>query len=60
MSNYDPFSGQQVKFLRSDPSGRWSPIVEPDPEPPTWFQAGCMGVFIGVVLALMFWLGLGA
>ena len=59
MSNYDPFSGHQVKFLRSDPSGRWSPIVEPEPEPPTWLQAGSMGVFIGVVLALIFWLGLG-
>ncbi len=59
MSDYDPFTGQQVRFLRSDPSGRWSPIVEQEPEPATWLQAGMVGTAIGVVLAVMFWIGAG-
>lgn len=54
--NYDPYSGRQIRFERTDPTGRWSPI-EPFMEARriAWLPwAG--GAVMGVVFAVMFFL----
>lgn len=51
--NYDPYSGRQIRFERTDPTGRWSPLYEiPEPQCMAW--AG--GIAMGLVFALLlFW-----
>ena len=52
---YDPYSGKQIGFERTDRSGRWSPIHEPTQE--AWWVAVLGGVFIGACLAITLYLG---
>lgn len=53
--NYDPHSGAQMRFERTDRTGRWSPIAEDDAIPEPKWMAWIGGAAIGLLLALMLW-----
>lgn len=54
---YDPYSNNQLRALRRDPTGRHNPIPEEFDK-----DARCLGVIggalFGCVLALLFWLAI--
>lgn len=55
MSNiFDPYTGHQLRTLRSDPTGRWSPISEPGMQGP-WWLGYLVGIVMACILALMMW-----
>jgi len=53
MSFYDPYTNHQIKALRRDPTGRWSPICSENPSP-EW-HGYAIGAAVGIVFAVMLW-----
>jgi hypothetical protein len=53
---HDPYSGQQIKAYRRDPTGRWSPIIEEDEKEP-WYYGYIIGVLGGIGFAAILFLG---
>lgn len=52
--NYDPHTGAQIRFERTDRSGRWSPIYE-TPSAPEPFWLAVLGVCVfAAIIATMF------
>lgn len=53
---HDPYSGQQLKAFRSDPTGRWSPIVEEEIKDDADLFLIICGTLSGIGFALLiFW-----
>jgi len=55
--NRDPYTGTQTRFERTDRSGRYSPIHEPQVAEPWWY-AVLGGAALGALLALGLYWGL--
>ena len=53
MSFYDPYTNHQIKALRRDPTGRWSPICGENPSP-EW-HGYAIGAAVGIVFAVVLW-----
>ena len=51
MNIYDPHTGQQTRFLRIDPSGRWSPIETTLWSP--WRGVARCSVITGIVIFIV-------
>lgn len=51
MTYRDPYSGHQTAFHRTDPTGRWSPLVERK-EHSAWPILG--GFVFGIIIVAMF------
>lgn len=55
---HDPYSNEQIKAYRQDPTGRFIPITEDDDIEPdsVWFLI-IGGALFGIILAVMLFMG---
>ena len=57
MSFYDPHTGHQIRALRSDPTGRYSLLVENDVDEP-WWLGYVIGIAAGCAIAFGMWVAM--